>query len=393
MPSEISLYIHIPFCKSKCIYCDFFSRPGCENLIDDYVDALSSELAFHAENLSGTKLKTVYIGGGTPSLLSIEQMNKVFSVIKEKFILDENDFEFTIELNPDDVNEELILFLEKSIVTRISLGIQTLKEETLKFIERRASRKTCVEALLFIKENFTKRFSVDLISSLPGETENDVKSTIDEIVKFSPEHISLYSLCIEENTKLYRMIQDKKAAFDADYSDALWIRARDYLKSKGYVQYEVSNFSKDEKARARHNLAYWHLKSYIGAGSGATGTFFYREKDSLRYTNTRDIKQYIEYWKNLSHCEKIPREEEFIDKHTEEFEYIMMNMRLLDGFSKKDYEERFCMNSTKIFDEKNDLIKSWMDKKLIEKICKGSDVFYRMTEQGILYLNSFLEKI
>ena len=395
MTEDISLYIHIPFCKSKCIYCDFFSRPGCEDLINDYVDSLCNEIIFYSKKLSSDTVKTVYIGGGTPSLLSLEQIKKIIYTLKENFCFVKNDFEFTVELNPDDVTQELIQFFESSDVNRLSTGIQTLKDETLKLIKRRASKETCLNALKIISENFTKRFSVDLICSLPGENESDVKNSIDKVITFNPEHISLYSLCVEENTELYKLIKSGKIKYDASYADELWINVRDYLVSKGYSQYEVSNFSKDKKSQSRHNLTYWHLQNYLGLGSGATGTLWYDKKDSVRYTNSTDIKEYIDYWKSCNFKEEffsgsVPLKKETIDKKTEEFEFFMMNLRLLEGFSKNEYEKRFNKKAEEIPVIKNGVFKTWQDKKLSEVIHRDADVFYRLTEKGILYLNSFL---
>ena len=213
MKSEISVYIHIPFCRSKCSYCDFFSKPGIENLIDAYVDSLCREIEFYSTGSQKFLLKTLYIGGGTPSLLSINQLSRIFSVLQNCFKICGEGFEATIELNPDDVSKELIEFLNQSFITRISLGIQSLKQKTLSAMCRRASRETSLKALSIISKNFTKRFSADLIAGFPGESEKDLKENIDELLEYSPEHISLYSLCVEEGTLLYRQIESEKNSF------------------------------------------------------------------------------------------------------------------------------------------------------------------------------------
>ncbi|MCR5613432.1 radical SAM family heme chaperone HemW [Treponema sp.] len=396
---EISIYIHIPFCKSKCIYCDFFSKADCEKYLDSYTHALCNEISFYAKKFCNTTVNTIYIGGGTPSLLSVQQLTRIFSALKNNFIFAKRNFEFTVELNPDDVTEDLIDFLQKSEVNRISLGIQTLKDDTLKLIQRRASRQTCLNALSIINKKFLKRFSVDLISSLPGENFNDIKASIDEVIKYLPEHISLYSLCIEEDTKLYNLVQDKKIDYDSDIADQLWITSRDYLESKGFSQYEVSNFSRGKKSQSLHNLTYWHLKSYLGFGSGATGSLFKNDFDlpdmteSFRYTNTRDIKTYIDFWNSDFCTTKIPCEKEIIDRSTEEFEFLMMGLRLRKGFSKKEYEKRFCDVQPKLFNAESDFIKNWKEKKLFSETEEDGDIFYALTEEGILYLNSFLENL
>lgn len=409
----ISLYIHIPFCKSKCIYCDFFSRPGCEKYFDDYVDALCNEIKFYSSGLSSRVLNTLYIGGGTPSLLSVELLQKLFTCIKNSFQFSKT-FEATIELNPDDVSEKLISFLDSSLINRISIGIQSLKNSTLKLIERRADRETSLSALKIISENFSKRLSVDLIAGLPCETKEDIKQNIDELLNFNPEHFSLYSLCIEEGTKLYKLIQENKIDFDSETADEVYLSAKNYLEEKGFYQYEISNYSKDEKSQSRHNKVYWHLENYLGCGAGATGTIFFENENSIRWTNTNDIQKYISYWKNftvtkenqnINFCEeknisvirnaleKIPLETETIDKETEEFEFFMMNFRLAEGVSKNRYEKRFKKQIEEVNVIKNKTFEKWVNEKKAEIIKTDDDVYYVLNENGRLFLNSFLEQL
>jgi len=395
MTDGISLYIHIPFCKSKCIYCDFFSKADCMPLLDEYVKALKKEILFYSKKIKRT-VNTIYIGGGTPSLLNTEQLSEIISELQKDFHFNKDNFEFTIELNPDDVTEKLVSFLESSPVTRISLGIQSLKDDTLKLIKRRASREVCLNALAIIHKNFTKRFSVDLISGLPGEDIKDLYNSIDGVIKFNPEHISCYSLCVEENTELYKCIENEKIKFDFDLNDKLWIECVDYLKKKGYYQYEVSNFSKDKKSQSIHNLCYWHLNDYLGFGCGATGTIFCYEKNSIRYTNKTDIKKYVSFWNSYNGSDEIlseifPVDVEILDRETQEFEFFMMNFRLREGVSKKEFEERFSKKMEDVPVMKNGIFNSWQKKNLSEVIHSDGDDFYRLTEKGIFFLNSFLE--
>lgn len=410
MDKGIALYIHIPFCKSKCSYCDFFSRPGIENLIDSYVDSLCNELSFYS--FSGKKifLKSLYIGGGTPSLLSILQLSKLFSALKNNFIFD-SQIEATIELNPDDITEELVQFLENSFINRISLGIQSLKNDTLRRMCRRASRETSLNALNIIQSHFTKRFTADLIAGFPGEDENSLIENIHELVEYHPEHISLYSLCVEEETELYKQIEEEKLFFDQNESDELWLTAKRELEKNGFYQYEVSNFAKTEKAFSRHNLTYWHLSNYLGAGAGAAGSLFYKSENSIRYTNDSDIEKYILFWKDkknygadiesyaqtVSSLKKNPCSLEVIDKETEEFEFFMMGFRLREGISEKEYNSRFNKNLTERLGVKNGIFREWIDKGYAQVISVNKngfdDKYYSLTEKGILFLNVFLEKL
>lgn len=416
MNSEgISLYIHIPFCKSKCIYCDFFSRPDCEKYFNDYVTALCNEISFYSAGLRDIKLNTIYIGGGTPSLLSVEFLSQIFSCIKNNFKLSET-LEASIELNPDDVSEDLISFLDSSFINRISIGIQSLKDSTLKLLERRADRKTSLTALEIISKNFSKQFSVDLIAGLPYESKDDIKKNIDELASYNPDHFSLYSLCIEEGTKLYKLIESKKINYDFDLSDEVYLFAKNFLEQKKFIQYEISNYSKDKISQSMHNKVYWHLENYIGCGAGATGSFFYKKRNSLRYTNTNDIQKYICFWKNFEYIKKnfsdeiiftdeknyfeieklflqIPLEKETIDKSTEEFEFFMMNFRLTEGVSKNRYEKRFEKKIEEADVVKNKTFEKWVSDGKAQIIKTKDDVYYTLTENGRLFLNALLEEI
>lgn len=408
MNKELSVYIHIPFCKSKCTYCDFFSKPGIESFLDDYVNSLCNEIFFYSQKAECKELKTIYIGGGTPSLLSIPQLQKLFNKLESCFAFSDKDFEATIELNPDDVNDELIFFLENSFINRLSLGIQSLNHNTLSLMNRRASRENSLKALKIISEKFTGRFSLDLIAGFPGEDEKILVDNINQVLSFNPEHISLYSLCVEEGTCLYNQISQGKLDFDQELSDECWIKGKDYLEEKGFVQYEISNFSKSEKSQSFHNLNYWHLNNYLGFGSGAAGSLFFSDS-SVRYTNTSDIGKYIQFW-SLSqnriadlklNCfndwktflNLIPADFEEISKEVEEYEFLMMNFRLAAGVSEKEYNLRFCKNLENRLNENSDLFSDWMKDGKAEIILHNGDRFFRLTENGLLYLNCFLEKL
>lgn len=407
MKKGISVYIHIPFCKSKCSYCDFFSKPGIDKLLDSYVDSLCNEIKFYSRNSDFKILNTLYIGGGTPSLLSEIQLQKLFSTIQNCFEFNPESFEATIELNPDDVTLSLVTFLENSFITRLSLGIQSLKQSTLSLMNRRATRETALLALEIIHSNFSKRFSCDLIAGYPGETKEDVLENIKEVIKFNPEHISFYSLCVEEGTCLYDQIESNQIDYDLSAADECWLEGKKILEKKGYHQYEVSNFSKDESSQSLHNLTYWHLQNYFGIGSGAAGSFFYKDK-SIRYTNTTDLEKYIHFWNTDSFNKRailnsfdgfneflrnVPCNVEIIDKDVEEFEFFMMNFRLRKGVSKSEYESRFEKNIDTRLGTGEGLFSKWIAEGKAETMEEENDLFYRLTETGILYLNNFLENL
>ena len=379
---EISLYIHIPFCVSKCSYCDFFSIPvGCKNnsIPDEYVNALCNEIKTRLIEYGSNIIKTVYIGGGTPSLLNTDNLKKISDVIKAAGLTD--DYEFTFEVNPDDVSKDLLLNLERAGVNRISCGIQSFSEDVLKSVHRRANSRQNYDCFTLFKDFWHKNLSVDLICGLPGETEQSMKAAIEYLVKQQIPHISFYSLCVEDETPLGRAIEKGEQKYNYDFADSLWIKGRDFLLSKGYLQYEVSNFCLPG-FECLHNMTYWTHKDYIGCGAGATGTIHNLNND-FRYTNSKDIKEYINFWSDVSKKSKdAPQIKENIPLKTSEFEYFMMALRTSRGISTVEYED--------IFHEK---IPESIFKKLQTNCKKSDNGFYYLDKEKLLFLNSFLEDI
>lgn len=381
-----SLYIHIPFCLSKCAYCDFFSRPcGNRSVPDSYIKALCNEISFRLSE--HRELSTIYIGGGTPSLLSQNQFNNIFDSIKQSASL-AGDAEITVELNPDDVSQKLLEVLAQCGVTRISCGIQTMNQKCLEYTGRRADEKTNRKALSLFEKYWKGDLSIDLISALPGDNEKGLEKSLEEVCAIKPAHISLYSLIIEENTPLGKRLSSGKLEYDFDNADRQWIFGRDYLEKKGYGQYEVSNFCLEGK-RCRHNMAYWGHEDYAGCGSGATGTLYESNGEGQRWTNTTDIEKYIEFWTGGLDgfvAENIPKTLESISSDTSKFEFFMMGMRKLEGVSEAEYEKIFGEKLPAHFLE---LFEKWQKKDL----CQRPDGRYALNKEGILFLNSFLEEL
>ncbi len=388
-----SLYIHIPYCVSKCSYCDFFSRPcGKQPVPDSYIQALCNEIACRLKNVES--LSTIYIGGGTPSLLSKTQFTSLFSQI-DKAVKVSSDAEITVELNPDDLDKELLFTLEQCGVNRISCGIQSMNEKCLKNTCRRADLQTNQRALELFNRYWKKDLSIDLISALPGDDEKSLKESIDIVCLSRPAHISLYSLIIEENTPLGKRLAAGDLEYDFDSADRQWISGRDYLESLGYRQYEVSNFCLEGKS-CRHNLAYWEHKDYAGCGSGACGSLYKKDGSGFRWTNNTDVEKYIKFWlenKNLQvknasgfEIELIPQTLERISKENSEFEFFMMGLRKLNGISALDYERLFSEKLPRKFIE---LFEEWKKKGL----CHQEGAFFALNREGLLFLNSFLEEL
>lgn len=380
----MSLYIHIPFCISKCAYCDFFSKPFSP-VADDYVQALCNELDFSLQGK--TAPETVYIGGGTPSLLSKNQLKKITGHIPLQ-----NLKEFTVEVNPDDVTEELLKSFEECGVTRISCGIQSLNAVVLSLCNRRSDRNQILNALKLFKEYWKGRLSLDLISGLPGETNETFMEGLETVAASGAEHISLYALTIEEETPLGKKIESGEIEYDYDSADRMWILGKEYLESHGFSQYEVSNFCRDGKV-SLHNMSYWTHKSYTGCGSGGTGTIYNEDGTAFRWTNTPDLNKYVSFWLNETgdrQLEKIPQETEILSAETEMFEFFMMGLRTIKGVSRNDFEKIFGKPfpepAVKLFTE-------WKGKGLAEIQAQDKDIVYTLGKKGILFLNKFLSEL
>lgn len=379
----MSLYIHIPFCISKCAYCDFFSR-AFTSVSDDYVQALCNEIDYRLRN--GKSPETIYIGGGTPSLLSKKQLKKIVNHIPFDSVK-----EFTVEVNPDDVTLDLLQNFENCGVTRISCGIQSLNDNALKFCNRRANRAQVLNALNLLAQNWKGRLSLDLISGLPMETEESFFEGLGIVCNSGAEHISLYALTVEEETPLGKKIYSDEIEYDYDAADRLWLMGRDFLEAHGYNQYEVSNFCKDKKI-SLHNMNYWNHKSYLGCGSGGAGTLYRDDGTAFRWTNTSNLKEYVNFWINSESYdpENIPQEVENLDAETEKFEFFMMGLRTLKGISKNQFEKTFNCS----FPENIKMqFEKWNREELSEIHTEGDDVFYTLGKKGILFLNRFLSEL
>ena len=384
---SISLYIHIPFCLSKCTYCDFFSKPQpCSKspVPDDYVSALCSELKYRLGQIKDKTVSTIYIGGGTPSLLNENQIEKISGTIKQ-FPLSE-DPEFTFELNPDDINEQLLKALWKNGITRLSVGVQSFSDTVLKSIQRRADSACIYSALDCIKAFWPGKMSADLICGLPYETEETMLKALQNLINYEIPHISFYSLCVEEETPLGKQITNGLVPYDQDFCDDLWIKGRDFLLQNGYEQYEISNFCKTEN-ECRHNMTYWTHKDYIGAGAGACGTIYNQDGTGIRLNNTKDINAYIQFWNNLTENPEpdIPQEKEILELQTSIFEYFMMGLRTKNGVSPQEYKDIF---GSPMPEKIINVFRKWEQKGLC--ICKER---YALNEKGMLFLNNILQEI
>lgn len=331
-----SAYIHIPFCNNICSYCDFCKLLYNKNFVKKYLDALEKEIT---NNYKNEILDTIYVGGGTPSSLSVSELNKLFSIIKIFKLSKE--YEFTFEVNIEDITEEKLEILKGNKVNRLSIGIESFNNKYLKYLGRNYTSDIINEKVELAKKYFDN-INVDLMYALKNESLNDLEEDIDKILKLDIKHISCYSLIIEKNTKLY--IDNTKYISD-DLDSDMYDLIDKKLENK-YHRYEVSNYS-ITSYESRHNLTYWKNNEYYGFGLGAAGYI-----DNIRYTNTRNLSKYISG--NYEKQEEVLTKEDKI-----KYEFIL-GLRLTSGINKDNFNKKYGININEI-----EVIKELINKGLL----------------------------
>ena len=324
------IYIHVPFCKTRCAYCDFFSTT-LHDMKSRYVDALCQELIMRRNYLHDAPIGTLYFGGGTPSQLSENDFHSIFNQIEKVYGLEACE-EITLEANPDDLTDDYVEMLTTLPFNRISMGIQTFHEPTLQLIGRRHTAQEAIEAVRRCQQHGFTNISIDLIYGLPGETLEQWKEDLLMAFSLKVQHISAYHLTYEQGTRLWQMLQRKEICeVDEDTSVELFRILCEEMQKAGYEHYEISNFALPN-FRSRHNSAYWHEVPYLGCGPGAHSF----DGDSREW-NVSSLPKYIEA------LEQGQRnyEQETLDKDTRYNEFIMTRLRTCEGFSLNDLQQRF----------------------------------------------------
>ena len=310
------IYIHIPFCKRRCIYCDFFSTTRSEEK-PTYVHALCQELEMRKNYLEGEEIETIYLGGGTPSQLSEDELKEIFTYIYKVYSVSP-DAEITLEANPDDLTPEYVAMLRQLPINRISMGIQTFQEETLKLLHRRHTAQQAIEAFKRCREAGFQNISIDLMYGLPGETLDTWKEDLQQAIALHPEHISAYHLIYEEGTALWKLREQHQVEeADEDLSLTLFSTLIDELTTAGYQHYEISNFSLPG-LHSRHNSSYWLGKKYIGCGPSA-----HSYNGTSRQWNIASLDAYISNMENGEPCFEV----EELDLYTRYNDFIITRIR------------------------------------------------------------------
>lgn len=369
---EMSLYVHIPFCKQKCFYCDFPSYATLESLMEEYVEALCKEIE---EKANEYLIKSIFIGGGTPSYLENHQIRKILKSISKLNL--SKDMEFSMECNPGTLEEEKLITMFEGGVNRISMGLQAVQDNLLKGIGR-------IHTFNEFKENFNiarkvgfKNINIDLMFGLPNQSVQEWKETLETISKMSPEHISAYSLIIEEGTCFYKMWDEDKLKLPSeDEEREMYEITKAILKKYEYNQYEISNYSK-EGYECKHNKVYWKCLPYLGVGSSSSSFM-----GGYRFKNINNVKKYIE---NINLNQSVEEEKEENSKEDNIEEFMFMGLRLLEGIDKDEFKSRFGINIASIYKDK-------IDKNIKDLLMEDKNNKIFLTDKGIELSNKVMSE-
>ena len=333
---EVSLYIHIPFCKQRCFYCDFPTFSGKDHLREEYVDALIKEIR---DKCTKYLIKTIFIGGGTPSYLGENELEKLLKTVSELNL--SKNIEYSMECNPGTVNEEKLKIMKKYGVNRISFGLQSCNDELLKNIGRIHTFKEFLENYKLARKIGFDNINIDLMYGLPNLTIEVWKDTLEEICKLKPEHISAYSLIIEEGTVFYNLYEKDKLKLPSEDDERIMDKiTKDILINNGYHQYEISNFSLKNR-ECEHNKVYWSLDEYIGVGSASSSYI-----NGYRLTNESNICEYIRRVK-LNEDTVVDKYKNLREDEIEEF--IFMGLRMLSGIDLLKFNRKFGLDIYSIY--------------------------------------------
>ena len=368
---KLGIYIHIPFCKQKCKYCDFISFKCSEKEQELYIESLIKEIKNYDyykkikqieniyqqnekkvlklfeiedskwnENYSkvlNRKITSIYIGGGTPSCIDSKNIKKILDEIRKKFFIDEN-CEITIEVNPGTITKEKLNDYKDAGINRISIGLQSTNNRLLKLIGRIHTYEDFCEAYKLAKEANFNNINVDLMLALPTQTIQELEESIDKIIKLNPNHISIYSLIIEERTELKKMVDNKELELiDEEKERKMYWNIKKKLENNGYNHYEISNYAK-KGFESKHNIDCWNQEEYIGFGLGAHSYI-----NKMRFSNIINFYDYIENIKNEK-FEKNLELHEVQDRESQAKEYMLLGFRKIDGISISKFEKKFRIN-------------------------------------------------
>lgn len=372
MKDKVSLYIHIPFCIRKCLYCDFPSFSGMESVFDDYVRMLCREIDETYSDYRGMEVKSIFVGGGTPSVLPPALLGRISDKIFSRFDVDSK-AEITIETNPGTLDAKKLGEMKSMYFNRLSMGLQAWQDRLLKKLGRIHTADEFETNFLQARDAGFKNINVDLMFALPAQSLDDWQETLEKVMKLRPEHISAYSLIIEEGTPFFDMFDRGELKEIDEVTDRkMYYLAKEMLSDKGYKQYEISNFAK-EGFECYHNKVYWRTEEYQGFGLGA-----HSYADGVRFHNTYDMKEYLR-------GEGFRLDKEFLSLQEKQEEFMFMGLRMNEGVSEAEFLRRFGESMDSVY---GDEIKELISEELLVK----KDGRLSLTDRGVDISNSVFEK-
>ena len=371
--TPLGIYIHVPFCRSKCMYCDFYSLPTKDDkLMENYMNAICAHIKEAGALAPGYLVDTVYFGGGTPSFFGAEGMATILTVIRRSFDVS-SDAEITFEANPDSVSESLLRRLKAEGFNRVSLGVQTDNDELLKKLGRPHNYEQVITAVQRIRKVGFNNLSLDLMYGLPGQSLEAWVDTLNNVLELEPEHMSCYGLRVEERTPLYQ-IKDLCHIPNDDTQADMYLAMVEILRGKGYRQYEISNFAKKGKY-SRHNMKYWMGEEYLGFGPDASSDFA-----GKRFSIVRSLPDYIV---GIRTGGQVLRELQEIPRRERAGEYVMLRLRTVGGIEEEEYEKAFLLP----FAPLKEVLENYRKHRYVSVSENGR---YHLTPEGFLISNTII---
>lgn len=363
----LGLYVHVPFCVRKCNYCDFLSMPASEENRQKYIQRLVKEIAQQKSQYMDYHVDSIFFGGGTPSILSTSNFTDIMMALRDSFAIDDQ-AEISIECNPGTVDYEKLKCYKDLGVNRLSFGLQSTDDEELKILGRIHSYEEFLESFNSARKAGFDNINVDLMTSLPGQTYESFEINMERICKLSPEHLSIYSLIIEEGTMFYKWFEEEKGVSypvlpDEDEDRKIYHLTKEYLQKYGYERYEISNYAKKNR-ECKHNIKYWNRSNYLGFGLGAASMV-----ENRRWQNTSSMKEYLEEKEWILDIEVLTKEDCMS-------EFMFLGLRMIKGVSEKEFRQLFGISMRQQFGK---YIDKWIKNGLL---CQQGD-YIKLTEQGI----------
>ena len=413
MNKELSLYVHIPFCIRKCLYCDFLSFNASGDLVDEYFKALGKEIAISARKFVDYEVKSIFLGGGTPSFPDAQYVCNILRQIKENYNISD-EAEISLEVNPASAIAEKLIAYRQAGFNRISIGAQSLNDDELKKLGRVHNEAMFYETYENARKAGFDNINIDIMSALPGQSLESYLDTVRKVIGLRPEHISAYSLIVEEGTPFYDMDLDLPSE---DVDREMYHETKRLLAENGYHRYEISNYALSEKTECYHNKVYWKRGNYLGLGLGASSMV-----ENVRWSNITDIENYIDVFKNvkINECKKVNNHVESVDNflHSNSFvdnttpeqsapnvlnllrenveklskesqmeEFMFLGLRLVKGVSLEEFKQQFKLDITEVY---GDIINKYQNMGLLNKYTLGKEDYLCLTDKGLDVSNTVM---